>query len=182
MKKQKSSLKLHLFSGFHDPSLSDQFRSSLLSALRDVSPSLSFRFEIICYPIQSVGVPNLNSDIHLFIGFSAGVIRAAIAAHLAQGLGQTVAGLIAIDGWGVPLCDRSYPVYRFSHDSFTHLTSSLLGAPGIFFADPPVEHLYLWEHPQKVTGWYSIHTKDLAKVSASKALVQTIQSLVSRKT
>ena len=52
--------------------------------------------------------------------------------------------LIAFDGWGVPLVGN-FPIYRISHDQFTHWSSELLGkGDKSFYADPPVEHLDLW--------------------------------------
>ncbi|PSB13616.1 hypothetical protein C7B61_15095 [filamentous cyanobacterium CCP1] len=89
----------------------------------------------------------------LLIGFSAGVVGAIGAATLWQGWGGTVKALIAIDGWGVPLFGKM-PIYRISHDAFTHWSSALLGAGHeSFYAEPPVAHLELWRSPQKVCGW-----------------------------
>jgi hypothetical protein len=102
----------------------------------------------------------------LLIGFSAGVVGAAIAADLWQALGGKIVALIAFDGWGMPLRSR-FPVHRFSHDSFTHWSSRLLDTeldtgssarkPGTqsvhFYADPPVGHLNFWRAPQLTQGW-----------------------------
>ncbi|HEY9659048.1 MAG TPA: hypothetical protein V6C65_11390, partial [Allocoleopsis sp.] len=91
------------------------------------------------------------SSIHpslILIAFSAGVVGAAAAARVWQLRGGTVKALIALDGWGVPL-SGNFPIYRVSHDAFTHWSSSLLGAGvGGFYADPPVAHLDLWRSPQ----------------------------------
>ena len=51
----------------------------------------------------------------MFIAFSAGVVAAVTAAMQWQGEGGKIKGLIAFDGWGVPLLG-DFPVYRVSHD------------------------------------------------------------------
>ena len=89
-----------------------------------------------------------------FIGFSAGVVSAIGAARQWQRRGGQVAALAAIDGWGVPL-SGDFPIYRISHDPFTHWSSVVLGAgKDSFYADPPVAHLDLWRSPQTVQGWW----------------------------
>ena len=89
----------------------------------------------------------------LWIGFSAGVVGAIGAAHLWQILGGSVAALIAFDGWGVPL-SGNFPIYRLSHDAFTDWSSVLLGGNADrFYADPPINHLDLWQSPQTVQGY-----------------------------
>lgn len=88
-----------------------------------------------------------------FISFSAGVVGAIGAAWGWQMLGGTVKALVALDGWGVPLYG-TFPIYRLSHDYFTHWSSALLGSGGShFYADPAVEHLKLWEKPDNCPGW-----------------------------
>ncbi|MEM9136507.1 MAG: hypothetical protein AAGB01_04060 [Cyanobacteria bacterium P01_F01_bin.42] len=114
----------------------------------------------------------------IYVGFSAGVLRAAAAAHIARQRGQTVKGLIALDGWGVPLCDDAVPVYRFSHDLFTHATSPLLGGAGIFFADPPVPHLHLWGQAPQTRGWYLQAGVEAIEISEIEALARTIELLL----
>lgn len=99
----------------------------------------------ICHP---VGVPLV------FIGFSAGVVAAMVMAGRWQQWGGQVRGLIAVDGWGVPL-GGNFPIYRISHDRFTHWSSGLLGGGcGGFYAYPPVSHLHLWRSPQHTWGWW----------------------------
>ncbi len=89
----------------------------------------------------------------IFLSFSAGVVAAMGAALLWQRIGGQVRGLIAFDGWGVPLFG-DFPIHRFSHDQFTHWSSALLGrGQASFYADPPVEHLDLWREIDHVTGW-----------------------------
>ena len=105
--------------------------------------------------LQSITQKIVQTPI-LLIGFSAGVVGAVTAAALWQALGGTVVALIAIDGWGMPL-RASFPVYRFSHDPFTHWSSALFDT-GLdtqlgFYADPAVGHLNLWRAPQVTQGW-----------------------------
>ncbi len=88
------------------------------------------------------------------MAFSAGVVGAlGVARHLRRTC-VPVGGLIAIDGWGVPLTEP-FPIHRLSHDAFTHDTSLLLGPDGgeHFYADPDVEHLELWRSPRQAQGW-----------------------------
>lgn len=89
----------------------------------------------------------------LFLAFSAGCIGAISAAHHWQHRGGTVLAFFAMDGWGVPLA-ADFPIYRLSHDRWTHDTSALLGTGGTnFYADPPVAHRTLWSQPSQVEGW-----------------------------
>lgn len=89
----------------------------------------------------------------IFLAFSAGCVGAATTARHWHLGGGTVKALFAVDGWGVPLVEP-YPVYRLSHDHFTHQTSRLLGSQQIdFYADPSVPHHDLWHHPDRVMGW-----------------------------
>jgi len=62
----------------------------------------------------------------VFISFSAGVVGAIGAAWGWQLLGGVWA-FIAIDGWGVAAFGN-FPIYRLSHDYFTHWSSALLGS------------------------------------------------------
>ena len=89
----------------------------------------------------------------MVIAFSAGVAGAIPALNLWQLQGGKVAGLLAIDGWGVPAAGN-FPIYRLSHDYFTHWSSALLGTGEVnFYADPPVEHLEMWRSPHTCLGW-----------------------------
>jgi hypothetical protein len=87
----------------------------------------------------------------VIIGFSAGVVGAIGAAWMLQSQKIPIQALIAIDGWGVPLFG-TFPIYRFSHDRFTHETSSWLGGIPAFYADPAVPHLEMWRSPDQVRG------------------------------
>ena len=86
------------------------------------------------------------------IGFSAGVVGLTGALTLWQQQGGKVAQFFALDGWGMPIA--GLPVYRLSHDLFTHWSTLPLGTGKVnFYADPPVEHLQLWGQPEQVQGW-----------------------------
>lgn len=90
----------------------------------------------------------------IFISFSAGVAGAIGAAWAWQLLGGKVEAFIGADGWGVPLCGN-FPIYRLSHDYFTHWSSALLGGgEESFYADPAIEHLDLWGKPDTCKGWW----------------------------
>ncbi len=94
-----------------------------------------------------------NSDELFFITFSAGVVGGIGSAIALQNKGFKIKAFIAIDGWGVPLWGN-FPIYRFSHDYFTHWSSALLGTgKESFYADPPVEHLRMWRSPEICYGW-----------------------------
>ncbi|MGP1385184.1 MAG: hypothetical protein ACTS2F_16595 [Thainema sp.] len=86
------------------------------------------------------------------IAFSAGVVGAIAAAQYWHHRGIAIANFIAIDGWGVPLA-ADFPIFRMSHDHFTHWSSALLGAGELnFYADPAVGHLKLWQAPDQAMG------------------------------
>jgi hypothetical protein len=110
----------------------------------------------------------------LFIAFSAGVVGTIGAAIAWQIKGGNVKGLIAIDGWGVPLI-ANFPVYRLSHDYFTHWSSAVLsGGKNGFYCDPPVKHLDLWRSPHTAWGWKVEHDGLKTRLSAASYLKQTI--------
>jgi hypothetical protein len=91
----------------------------------------------------------------ILIGFSAGVVGMAGAAWAWQQQGGTICALIALDGWGVPLLCGSFPIYRLSHDGFTHWSAQALGmGQEPFYAEPGVAHLDLWRSPDRAWGWW----------------------------
>ena len=91
-----------------------------------------------------------------WIAFSAGVVGGIGAARIWQLQGGKIDNFIAGDGWGMPLI-VNFPIYRISHDRFTHWSSSLLGAgKSGFYADPAIEHLDLWRSPHTCWGWQTI--------------------------
>jgi len=135
--------------GFHSPALTREFLQ-VLGWYDCVVPPEQLS------PLDGLGIYQQLQDRQpaLFVGFSAGVIGAAIAAELWQQQGNTVLGLIAIDGWGVPLISTSFPTYRLSHDRFTHVTSGWGEfGQGRFYCDPPATHLDLWRSPRQAWGW-----------------------------
>lgn len=113
----------------------------------------------------------------IIISFSAGVVGAISAAWGWQLMGGKIEALIAFDGWGVPLVGN-FPIYRISHDYFTHWSSSLLGkGDKSFYADPPVNHLDLWRSPQQVIGWRVELTLD-GKESHNQCSLRTFFNLL----
>jgi hypothetical protein len=154
-----SFLSIVLCPGIHDPVLTEGF----VAALRSITLNASDPRQLLVVPAQDWPVysphhilqflsslPSVTEP--LFIGFSAGVVGAIGAAQILHRQGVAVKALIAIDGWGVPLAAR-FPVYRLSHDQFTDWSSALLGG-GLerFYADPAVDHLAMWQSPQRVCG------------------------------
>ena len=88
-----------------------------------------------------------------FIAFSAGVVGSIGTAIAWQLQGGKIELFIAFDGWGMPLAGN-FPIYRISHDYFTHWSSRLLGGgKSGFYADPALEHLELWQFPDTCNGW-----------------------------
>jgi hypothetical protein len=113
-------------------------------------------------------------DSLILIGFSAGVVGAWGTAIILNSRGLKIKALIAIDGWGVPLWGN-FPIYRLSHDYFTHWSSHLLGGgKKSFYADPPVEHLQLWRSPQTTKGWKINTDSTKIAVTASEFIKEII--------
>lgn len=125
----------------------------------------------------------------LFLGFSAGVVSLAAIAPLWQALGGTVQGLIALDGWGVPL-GGNFPIHRLSHDRFTDWSSALLDAPldlltaaargDRFYAEPAIAHLDLWRSPHTTTGWWHSASGSQVFTTAAACLQALIQTAVAQ--
>jgi len=167
-----SHLPLVIFPGIHSPEFTREFLAALQPFL--TSPEISKEVHIFPteeYPAYSpVSILGFLGDrITTFttpvlaIAFSAGVVGAVPALNLWQLGGGRVQGLVAIDGWGVPAVGN-FPIYRLSHDYFTHWSSALLGAGvGSFYADPPVEHLELWRSPPTCPGW-EVFTSDSQRI------------------
>lgn len=150
---------LVICSGFHDNSLNNRFLDNLRHESVIIEPY------IIINPFSCLNEAfSLREDLTL-IGFSAGVVNAIALAHYWQAQGAKIQALIALDGWGVPLIGN-FPIYRLSHDYFTHWSSCLLGSgQENFYADPPVNHLSLWSSPERVTGW-SVNSNFVQRTTA----------------
>ena len=188
--------------GIHDPRLTESFLSQVFSDWRSrcqsgnllIFPTRDYPaysgidiFNYLCSitPTPAASPPANGSFGQnqaklpklpiIFICFSAGVVGAIAAAWMWQQAGGEVKALIALDGWGVPLAGN-FPIYRISHDRFTHWSSALLGA-GIesFYADPPVEHLNLWSSPQTAKGWW-LHRTSTGVETASPTTAKTVLS------
>lgn len=111
-----------------------------------------------------------------FIAFSAGVVGAIGAANIWQLRGGKVQSFIAFDGWGMPLAGN-FPIYRVSHDYFTHWSSGILGAgKSGFYAEPEVEHLDLWRSPNTCWGWQIINSGFKTRCSLSIYLKNVLDS------
>ena len=106
------------------------------------------------------------------IGFSAGVVAALEAAQAWQRRGGRVRAVFAWDGWGVAL-PGGLPIYRFSHDRWTHHSSAWLGAGRAqFWADPPLSHQAFWRSPDHAWGWWSMPDRAPSRTTAA-AMLQT---------
>lgn len=156
--------------GFHHPQLTEDFITAMglsQAGLNFLVIPKSIRPDDFT-AIQQWLSQKLNSNAGLFfIGFSAGVVGAIAAAIAWQQTGGTIQGLIAIDGWGVPLFG-SFPIYRVSHDKFTHHTSQLLGrGRQNFYCSPDVSHLDLWRSPDSAWGWWEIKIGCRVRCSAA---------------
>lgn len=173
--------------GIHPPHLTQEF----LQGLGEVSSLISMGFDrVLVFPTQQYPA---YSAIHILqfledccldrdpipklviISFSAGVVGAIGAAWGWRLQGRTVNASIAIDGWGVPLIG-DFPLYRLSHDRFTHWSSSLLGSGWeSFCADPAVSHLDLWRHPDRVEGWQMGDLACYPRLTATEFIKKILQ-------
>ncbi|OLP17032.1 hypothetical protein BST81_18315 [Leptolyngbya sp. 'hensonii'] len=161
-------MKIIICPGVHSPTLTESFLEALEMELTASGSSLDLADHLLVYPAHQMPAysgchlfqflhrqlaPQVLVDPLLFIGFSAGVVGAIVAAQMWQSQGGTIAALIALDGWGVPLAGQ-FPIHRVSHDGFTHWSSLCLGGQGdSFYAEPGTEHLTLWRSPHTVTGY-----------------------------
>ncbi|PNW55022.1 UNVERIFIED_CONTAM: hypothetical protein BEN50_08945 [Euhalothece sp. KZN 001] len=162
--------------GFHSPQLTADFitnlgwrnRADYLITPRSIEP---YNFPKLQ---QWLSQENLDHTPLFFIGFSAGVVGAMATALTWQGNTQ---GLIAIDGWGVSLAG-SFPLYRISHDTFTHLTSAVLGkGEQNFYCSPAVSHLSLWQNPHLAWGWWEIKLGCQVRCSVAKMINEIVTQL-----
>lgn len=154
-------MKVIICPGVHDPRLTESFVGSLKKSLKKhydttvdylVFPTDKFPAYSALDVVQWLDRQNISNHEVLFICFSAGVVAGIGAAFLLQSREITIKAFIALDGWGVPLW-ANFPVYRLSHDYFTHWSSAILGTgKSSFYCDPSVEHLTLWESPDICRG------------------------------
>ena len=177
--------------GIHDPNLTNNFLEKFSFAGAG-NPLKYLVFPTQTYPAFSAFYlrqflqQHLSFDRNgkpeqpiLLISFSAGVVAAIALAQSWSQAGGNIQALIALDGWGVPL-SGPFPIYRLSHDHFTHWSSALLGrGQDSFYADPPVEHLELWRSPDTVQGWHCSNTKNKETRSPTTA-AQFITALLKR--
>ncbi|NEP15796.1 MAG: hypothetical protein F6J97_02710 [Leptolyngbya sp. SIO4C1] len=167
-------MKLLICPGIHASELTAQFLPPVLARLplepeqvwvRPAGYSALCAGELLHF-LERQGPPAAIGSLSI-VAFSAGVVGAAIASALWQQRGGQLACLVAIDGWGVPL-SAAWPVYRLSHDWFTHWSSDWLGSgTASFYAEPSAEHLALWQRPQRVWGW---RTESVAATDTSSEL------------
>lgn len=160
--------------GFHSPQLTQEFLTAMEWRETSHVNYLIIPNTIPPYDILAIDQwlsQQLSPQTPLsFLGFSAGVVGAIGTALSWQQKGGTVKTLIAIDGWGVPLFG-SFPIYRISHDSFTHYTSQLLGSGNQnFYCSPPVPHLKLWQSPHQAWGWWEIQLGCRERCSVAKMI------------
>jgi hypothetical protein len=151
--------------GVHDPTLTTDFWNSIQRAAWPEFPTFELPQPYIVPNAQQLGFSPVHTAQFLrqtlspteplmLIGFSAGVVGMMGAAWAWQQQGGIIRALVALDGWGVPLYG-SFPIYRLSHDGFTHWSSQILGlGADPFYANPGVPHLELWRSPHQAWGWW----------------------------
>ncbi|MEM9485962.1 MAG: hypothetical protein AAGA83_19980 [Cyanobacteria bacterium P01_F01_bin.116] len=139
--------------GYHSPDLTHDFLQALL---RRITPERLWVMPIGSIP-GSVSWPSRHAPLSQqplnVIAFSAGVVAAYPWLMTWQRQGGK-SRFIAIDGWGMPLLGN-LAIYRMSHDRWTHGTTYFptpKESKGYFYADPAVEHLEIWQFPQKTWG------------------------------
>lgn len=190
--------------GIHPPALTTQFLQALSLSTAWIYPApeapaysgghiLAFilrQLDLKQLDSQAAGYLRIAQTPILLIGFSAGVVGATTAAYLWQALGGPVLALIAIDGWGMPLW-TTFPVYRFSHDPFTHWSSALCdiqldaqldtrkpaASLSSFYADPAVGHLNFWRAPQTVEGW-AVSGQDRARYYSRSNAAELLRQII----
>ncbi|BAU64824.1 hypothetical protein STA3757_22000 [Stanieria sp. NIES-3757] len=169
-------------SGIHNPDLTDNFLNNLNIINQKF---LAADILVITYPQIPVYSPvhlekfltqkiDQNNDL-FFISFSAGVVGSIGAAKNWQSKGGKIKALIAIDGWGVPLI-ANFPIYRLSHDYFTHWSLELLGrSRESFYSQPEVEHLTIWNSPHQTWGWWLNKSGTKIRCTAADFVLNLLQ-------
>jgi hypothetical protein len=182
---------LFICPGIHEPRLSDRFVQGLNEHLQALQPTVHPQPYCIL-PTQhyapwngwAVGTYLAKhcppQQPLMVVGFSAGVVGAIAAAQVWQNQGRAIAGFIAVDGWGVPQMG-AFPFHRVSHDLFTHWSSALLGAgQDSFYADPPVDHLDLWQYPDRAWGQWVSQTATGVERSTPTTAIAFIAHMLQR--
>ena len=160
--------------GVHSPELTDRFIQSLELENYLVLPTENLPYNAIAV-YQWLDRQQLSKTRSLsFIAFSAGVVGGFGAAIAWQLQGGKIHSFIAFDGWGMPL-GGNFPIYRVSHDYFTHWSSALLGAGRGFYAEPAVEHLELWRSPDCL-GWQTINSGWKTRSTLNNYLADVLNS------
>ena len=148
-------MQLLICSGYHSSDLTHSFLQALLKV---TTPERLWVVPIWSAPgalpwlLSSKQAPRQDYLLQI-IAFSAGVVGAYPLLLAWQGLGGN-GRLIAVDGWGMPL-PGDLTIYRISHDRWTHDTTyfpTAAESQGYFYAQPAVEHLELWQSPDRTTG------------------------------
>lgn len=157
--------------GFHPPSFTDEFLEAV-DLPTPIVRSTAFPVDgggIFQEWVQAWGNPGGLDRKITVISYSAGGVGAIAACWLWHQAGGQIQALIALDAWGVVLTGP-FPIYRVSHDYFTHCSSSLLGTGnGGFYADPGVDHWELWRSPDRAIGYGQIYGQTLwQKMTASE--------------
>lgn len=176
--------------GIHESKLTDQFLEGLFVNWRSLSNSSHF---LVCptqdyTPYSVIDISkflwyskSITIDVPLlFIAFSAGVVGAVGAAYTWQLQGGQVKAFIAIDGWGMPLTGN-FPIYRVSHDYFTHWSWGIFAnGDESFYAYPSVEHLEIWRSPQTTSGWWlhqnSIEVETATPITAAEFIRKILEN------
>lgn len=166
--------------GIHTPELTDSFVRGIENKIQQnllVLPTESYlpynAFAVARWLVRQQ-LPHTRPL--SFIGFSAGVVGSLGAAIAWQLRGGKVKCSIAIDGWGVPLIG-GFPIYRISHDYFTHWSSALLGrGRSSFYAEPAVTHLDIWRSPETCRGWWQLSYGWQTRDTLTNYLVNVLNS------
>ncbi len=172
-------MKVIICPGVHSSELTESFLSSVAEETKPhiewlVFPTDKYSSYSPFAVYDWLNQPQILTEELLFITFSAGVVGGIGAAITLKLRGVKIKAFVAIDGWGVPLL-ADFPIYRFSHDYFTHWSSAILGTGNeSFYCDPPVEHLAIWRSPQTCQGWIVYNTSAKKIPSSAKDYLQQI--------
>ena len=154
-----TKLNLIICPGVHAPQLTSSFIQRSIKQDCSILPTeryLPYNAIAIAQWLKTIYSSPIDTPPLSFITFSAGVVGGIGAANIWQMQGGKIAHFVAFDGWGVPLI-ANFPIYRISHDYFTHWSSSILGrGKSSFYAEPGIEHLDLWRSPNTCWGWETV--------------------------